>query len=298
MSLKNTLSHLAFTLYAKFKYHPSRWYWLNKNAVSKFKNSTPELTDVQQKVLSELRENGIATVSIGDLTRDHNLLTDLKNYALSRQNTAKAHHKKKFLINYWEENVKLDLSNPYLKLALSPAIIDVANTYMGMYTELVFNNLQKTIPTTERTHSRNWHRDPQEYSIVKVFLYLSDVDDEAGPFTYVPKSAPGYKPYGDLFPQQVPEGSYPGNEALEAAIPKEDIKPQTGPAGTLIFCNTNGLHYGGVTKSKERIMFTMSYAAPTYKDSQGYHFDADFLKSIAELPQQSQFAIRKQWQIK
>ena len=50
----------------------------------------------------------------------------------------------------------------------------------------------------KRVASQRWHRDPDDDHIVKMFIYLSDVAEEAGPFEYVRDSAAGGR-YGDLF---------------------------------------------------------------------------------------------------
>ena len=42
-------------------------------------------------------------------------------------------------------------------------------------------------------------------------------------------------------------------------IPPEAIKTFTGKAGTMIFCDTSGLHQGGYATGKERIMSTFGY---------------------------------------
>ena len=43
----------------------------------------------------------------------------------------------------------------------------------------------------ERMSSQRWHRDFNDRHLLKAFLYLVDVDEETGPFEYVPRSAPG-----------------------------------------------------------------------------------------------------------
>jgi hypothetical protein len=107
--------------------------------------------------------------------------------------------------------------------------------------------------------SQNWHRDGEDRQVLKIFIYLNDVDEETGPFMYVKESIKGLK-YGKLFPQRPPEGSYP-NESVDKAVSPEDIKLCLGKAGTVIFCDTTGLHRGGYAFSKERTMFTASYQA-------------------------------------
>ena len=51
-----------------------------------------------------------------------------------------------------------------------------------------------------------------------MFLYLVDVDEQMGPFQYVPGSQPG-GPYADAWPWQPLGQNYPTEEELEALHP-------------------------------------------------------------------------------
>ena len=90
--------------------------------------------------------------------------------------------------------------------------------------------------------SQEWHRDPEDQHVVKVFLYFSEVDEDAGPFEYVQHSAEGFE-YGSLWPWGESE-RYPPTEELEAAIPASERVRATGPVGTLVICDTSGFHRG------------------------------------------------------
>tara|TARA_B100001939_G_scaffold323742_1_gene315200 strand:- start:258 stop:1163 length:906 start_codon:yes stop_codon:yes gene_type:complete len=301
MSIKNSINKNLFEVIAKAKYPLPIWKTLNHKNVALFKSNTPELNEVQNRILSDLKNTGIATTSLDELFPKENLLETLNAFAAKKEETGSTNHKKKFLVDYWDEVVELDINNPFLKTALSAKIIDVVNSYMEMYTSLMYFTLQKTIPIGEGelTNSQNWHRDPQEVKQVKVFTYLNDIDQNSGPFTYVPHSAPTHKhEYAKLFPQQPPQGSYPGNGQVEEKVKTEDIIPMLGKAGTMIFCDTNGLHYGGVAKTNPRIMSTFGYSAHTYKENKMYYYDQKFLDSITDFSPQAKHSIRPQWKNK
>ena len=110
----------------------------------------------------------------------------------------------------------------------------------------------------ERTDSQQWHRDPEDQHVVKVFLYFSDVDEEAGPFEYIPSSAEGGK-YGNLWPWGKGSPRYPPTDELEQAIPVSERVAATGPRGTLVICDTSGFHRGGYARSKPRVLSTHTY---------------------------------------
>ena len=96
---------------------------------------------------------------------------------------------------------------------------------------------------------------------MKVFLYLVDVDESMGPFQYVAGSQPG-GPYADAWAWQPLGQNYPTEEELEARVPSSAVQTFTGPAGTLLFCNTAGFHRGGFSTSAPRVLATVTYSSP------------------------------------
>jgi hypothetical protein len=141
-----------------------------------------------------------------------------------------------------------------------------------MWRKLKYMTLNETIPVGDEApqHSQKWHRDPEEKRQMKTFIYLNDVDSETGPFTYVKRSQFGSPIYGNLFPQELPLGVYPPDGAVEKAVAAEDIISATGKAGTLIFCDTAGLHRGGYAKSKSRMMFTGFYPSALWTERRSF----------------------------
>ncbi|HEX5582437.1 MAG TPA: hypothetical protein VFX08_02025, partial [Gaiella sp.] len=97
--------------------------------------------------------------------------------------------------------------------------------------------------------------------LLKVFLYLVDVDENMGPFQYVAGSQPGGQ-YADAWGWQPLGQNYPTEEELETRIPDAAVKTFTGPAGTLLFCNTAGFHRGGFSTTKPRVLATATYSSP------------------------------------
>ena len=80
-----------------------------------------------------------------------------------------------------------------LRLSL-PQLLDIANQYLQLWSKLEYLDLWYSLPvgeSAERKASQIWHRDFNDRHLLKVFLYLSDVDERSGPFEYVPGSQPG-----------------------------------------------------------------------------------------------------------
>jgi len=227
---------------------------------------------------SILKKDGIAVAKLEDFF-DGALIYELKNYAakmlkspevpkeaIQRMGELKGANKR-FLEKLWGGYgyvlEKKDLEeNPFIKFALSGKISGVAGEYFGVMPKLYHFDLQTTVVISEDAEaklSQRWHRDPEDKKMCKVFVYFSDVLDEgSGPFKYVLGSQYGGQRQ-NLFPQRPPAGVYPPEGEVESAILGSDIKTCFGEAGTIVFADTAGLHKGGFSTTKPRLMLTISY---------------------------------------
>ena len=133
-----------------------------------------------------------------------------------------------------------------------------------MWSKLEYVDVWYSVPQpaeAERISSQRWHRDYNDKHLLKVFLYLVDVDEHMGPFQYVPGSQPG-GPYADAWPWKPLGQNYPTEAELEALVPSASIRAFTAPKGTLIFCNTAGFHRGGFSTTSPRVLATATYSSP------------------------------------
>jgi hypothetical protein len=237
-----------------------------------------ELTGVQQGVLRELTEEGIAIVPFADLIADEGLWGELRAEmdAFVAETIARlasgAHEqrkqKDKYLVRRFPRgksklpvvDAVLPSDGCWLRFAAHDRLLDVVNAYRGGPTKLVDFDQWYTLPAggRKRIASQQWHRDPEDEHVVKVFLYFSDVDEDAGPFEYVRQSPAGRR-YGDLWPWADSDVRYPPGEELERAVAPSDRVLATGPAGTLVVCDTSGFHRGGYVRSKPRVLSTHTY---------------------------------------
>ena len=234
--------------------------------------------DKLDKIVSELFECGISVRKIEDVigqVRGLDILEKSLTWVKSNERYLEQDKIKKFLWTYFptESSRKLDLFNPITVFYLSPDILYVAGKYLGYIPQLNELVIQKTTiaGSKDAIQSQKWHRDPQEMRTFKVFLYLSDVNEDSGPFIYIKGSSPTSKgKLSKLFPQIKPKGSYPDASVIEKLLSQEDLFTATASSGTVIFCDTAGIHKGGFAKSGERIMATGFF--PSFKYTAGRKF--------------------------
>ncbi|MFO0948664.1 MAG: phytanoyl-CoA dioxygenase family protein [Planctomycetota bacterium] len=242
----------------------------NREARAAFRAHRPVLDSVQNRVVSQLMESGVAVLPVSEFLTDLNPWNDLQRLMdewvgseevrqhVANYQTRPDRQWKEYLARMYHPEKIVTLEDPWLRFGLSSRIIDVANSYLGLMSKFIFMDVWNTIPLAQHdqvsTGSQLWHRDPEDRRMIKVFLYFSDVDQTAGPMHYIPHSRRGDK-YGRLWQRVPPFGGRPaGDEELESKIPRSDWKVLTCPKGTMVFADTSALHMGGRATEKSRLV--------------------------------------------
>ena len=227
------------------------------------------------RVLSDLNRRGVAITSTRALlTPDHcyaeleraveRLEGDMSDHLAAGRAEARrgAIGQKTFNVELLGSRPELDPDSIYARFAMQQSVLHIANAYFGMYTRLRYYNVWHTFATQgPARESQLWHRDREDHFILKVFVYLSEVDEGAGPFTY----AAGSHPKGKLRrePAYVLEEGVRRSEdrqMAEVVSPRQWVKG-TGPKGTIIFADTRGYHKGGQARERDRIMYTCMFTS-------------------------------------
>ena len=137
-------------------------------------------------------------------------------------------------------------------IAFNQTIIDICNTYYGHIPFLSNVNIKRNFTSRPQiTETLKYHEDPEADKLIKVFIYLNDVDINHGPFTYVRGS------HKLKIPNNKSKVRWTDNE-IEAFY-KDDVHNLTGSAGDVIIADTSGFHKGLHLKQDQRTMLTLYY---------------------------------------
>jgi hypothetical protein len=248
----------------------------NRASRRRFSHAQPELDEKQQETLERLRVDGYATLPLAELVSGDTLNdvqadgdrfireteAELAREAAGEETTLRRRPGKEFVVRKYAYGVQLGLDDPWLRLGVEPRLLDVANAYLGMWSKLEYVDVWYTPPVSdaERRSSQQWHRDFNDRHLLKAFVYLVDVDEDGGPFEYVPRSAPGGE-LDQLWPWRPLGDNYPPPEELAGKVGGHEVT-FTAPKWTLILCNTSGFHRGGFAKEKPRALATLTWDSP------------------------------------
>ncbi len=101
------------------------------------------------------------------------------------------HPRKNYIVSLFARQEVHSPDSALVKLALDPKLLEIIAGYLGLWPRLCAVKSLLNFPTDGPAQaSQMWHRDPEDLKLIKVFIYLMDVDEDRGPFSFIPKTHP------------------------------------------------------------------------------------------------------------
>ncbi len=172
---------------------------LAKPRLKKFRrellNSTA-LTETQKKIVNELNEKGFSRVdalfSPEDLKPLESYIAD-KTSQVSQAKEQQLSTHKDFWIRLSDTDFTQGMTtqHPLVQLSIKPSVLQTIGAYLKSAPYLEYILLTYSLPSVQPYKaSQLWHHDHDNDRMLKLFFYLTDVEDVAdGPFTLLPKEA-------------------------------------------------------------------------------------------------------------
>jgi hypothetical protein len=298
------LIHQQYDNFLRMKFEVN-WRWGSNPASGRsFHKSPPKLNALQQRLVEELYSTGVAMCSFDELFQDGELWRSLSEQVSEfssseevqsavRKQLQEFGEKQHYILTKYPQDRRplITASNPLLRFGVDPLILDVVNSYLGLWSRLIYFDMWHTLPlnTDTRFLSQRWHRDPEDRRKIRTFLYFSSVNKDAGAMEYLLGSHAG-GPYEHVFPWQDPLGiPYPPDGEVERQIPASQRVILEGPPGTLIFCDTAGFHRGGICRTIPRVLATSAFVTPASLHHRRYEIDASVRNAPWDAP--ARFAV-------
>lgn len=223
-----------------------------------------------QTMTKQLKKDGFCKI---DALTDDEQLSELAAHsqALLRQkdHVESENKSKKFWIRLSDidkHKNPLSTSNPLVKFAIQPQILSMVSSYFGEAAYLRYAILTYS-QFTEADYSKSqlWHYDRDDVKMLKIFVYLSDVEQiEDGPFTFIRKQNSKKIPNTFFL-------SHLEDEKVYSHLPKTEIKNIYGTRLSAFAVDTSKCYHMGsrIYKGHSRLLYTALFtAAPSiYKAS-------------------------------
>ena len=173
---------------------------------------------------------------------------------------------------------EFEVESPFIQLAIQDRLLGLVNGYMGMRSYLRSVQVWLHFPTPgDAKETQLWHRDDDDLMNVKVFIYLNDVDKNAGPFCFIPRTHPlGNRQVNFRASERVSDAE------MAAAISPAEWKVCTGLTRTVILADTVGYHRGLKPVGQHRLVLALQYTSGRPRYSRALKLQDRFGMKLSE----------------
>ncbi|MCF4968187.1 phytanoyl-CoA dioxygenase [Nostoc sp. CMAA1605] len=216
----------------------------------------PTIEERDRRMVNALKHEGICIASLAELGFDST--TQLLNAAHT------------ILPSMGQGNYKDSDQNPpeiytvthipdFYNWGSEPRLLKILENYVGLPIAYHGVQIRKDFVNTNQFSTMLWHRDSEDRHIIKLIIYLNDVEEKHGPFEYVPahltsiNSLNFYRLYSKLYNSGI------NDEELNKIVPKSAWRSCTGAAGTVIIADTQRLLHHGTVRTQERSTLFFAY---------------------------------------
>jgi hypothetical protein len=222
-------------------------------------------------IAAKILRDGIAVVNwrevFGEDANQSALFQSLKSEAIAFSHASLQQNDEDWKSGYLKRRYRvgevIGANSPLFTLLAEPNLRESLGEFFGSRFRALAADFWHTLPSDlPPTASQRWHTDPEDTVMCKLFVYLSDVDEDSGATEFVLRSQVGGDPKLRLYEMPATSGRYYSDQEIAGVFAQgARTMKACGPAGTLVFINTTGMHRGG-RGAKERLMANYTFVSP------------------------------------
>ncbi|BAZ12751.1 hypothetical protein NIES4071_45840 [Calothrix sp. NIES-4071] len=237
----------------------------------------PILSPVDLKLVEALKNEGVAITSLEELViaSSSNMLAATKKIMPLIPCAVK---RNEYVVHATNEQM---MEYPEIFLwGLERRILNIAETYFGLPVAYHGAYLRRDIANNVQRKSRLWHMDTEDRQVLKAIIYLHDVNEQQGPFQYIPMAVT-QKLVQTLKYKQ----GYIQDSVMQHTASLSDCKSCLGVVGTVIFAATGSIfHRGKIPVASDRLALFFDYTSrlPKYPFFNHYSLPQEYLLSLSK----------------
>ncbi len=140
-------------------------------------------------------------------------------------------------------------------------LINIVENYLGLPVAYHGAYFRRDIANQVEQQSRLWHLDKEDKKVLKIIVYLHDMDEDSGPFQYLPISET--ESVAHLLKYH---HGYIQDTTMQQVISPANYKSCLGPAGTVVFAATASVfHRGKLPVKSDRFAIFFDYTSQKHK---------------------------------
>lgn len=229
-------------------------------AIEKHIDALPILSTTDLTLVENLKDKGIVVTSLAALSipstpqmfeSAKSLMSEIPKNISSNKN--------EFIIHASSEQMMEHLE--IFLWGLQQRLINIIEAYIGLPVAYHGSYFRRDIANQVQQKSRLWHLDKEDRKVLKIIVYLNEVNDDGGPFQYIPQS----------FSAKIARSlrynyGYIKDKTMQQVISPLNWKSCTGPSGTVIIADTaNIFHRGKIPIYSDRFTIFFDYTSRTPK---------------------------------
>ncbi len=216
--------------------------------LNQHKEQLPKLNTAELDILEQLEQNGICITSLDalDIPNSQQLLEAAQPITnqLAQQSRSPSHAGKHTLMATAEQLI----AHPEIVYwGLSERILKIVECYLGLPVGYGALSFYYSVADGRDAGPRIWHRDKEDWRMVKVAVYLNDVDESGGPYQCIKPDT------NKWLIETLPKYKGLTNSELEELLhkdPSDCLISCIGKAGTVVFTDTARCYHRGKPPSQ------------------------------------------------
>lgn len=234
-------------------------------ACATFRKTLAPLEAVDAKVVESLERTGVFVTSLDALALPDSRAIIASATILADRFAEEARRRVAAGIDFNVVPADAIVAEPTIyRWGLQDRLLDIAEAYLGLPVGYDGVSINYTVADGREASTRKWHRDWEDRRMLKVAVYLNDVDERGGPFQMIAR-ADDRPNDNDGFRYELASDA----EMAERLGPRfhDSVVSCEGPAGTVIFTDTAGFYHRGkpaVEQDRKAIFYSYFARSPRH----------------------------------
>lgn len=225
-----------------------------QKSLAQHRNNLPSISSDDSPVLDSLQQEGVFVTSLDSLAIP---ATDLFKQAaqeiLSDLQSLPTNSKSVVVIPDAQIADYPDL----ILWGVEERLLNIIENYIGMPVRYYGAGVRRELANGKTMDVRQWHRDIDDRRMLKIIIYLNDVDIAGAPFEYIPQSLTLSASEKIKY-----SSGFIGDQKMQAIVSSSEWKTCTGNYGTVIFAGTSHVFHRAKTPvGSDRFSITYAYTS-------------------------------------
>jgi Phytanoyl-CoA dioxygenase (PhyH) len=227
-----------------------------QKAVAKHIVNLPIISPDEANLIETINNEGVGITSLAALGISSSASMFHAAKSLMQQIPSnRTDHKNEFVVHASSQQI---MTYPEIFLwGLEKGLINIVETYLGLPVAYHGAYLRRDIANQIEQKSRLWHIDKEDRKVLKIIVYLQDMNEDNGPFQYIPQSLTS-----SLIQSLKYHNGYIQDATMQKVISPTEYKSCLGSAGTVIFAATGSIfHRGKLPVAADRLAVFFDYTS-------------------------------------